>query len=199
LKEEVKHSNMPGGLERLNCLSQEAATAELLNCCGSRNWARQMSEQRPFRHLRALTESADRIWWSLDRQDWLEAFCSHPKIGESKKGVIASQSVKEQQSVKERQSMDARKESLSNKWSEGEQSGARVASQEVMNALAEANRTYKSKFGYIFIVCATRKTAEEMLSLLEQRLHNDADTELRVAAEEQTRITHLRLEKLLNI
>jgi OHCU decarboxylase len=178
LKEANAQSNIGNGLERLNSLPAEAASTELVNCCGSRRWAEQLSEHRPFVDLAALLEQADRIWWSLDQEDWLEAFRSHPKIGERKTNVAAA--------------------ARSRKWSEGEQAGARGASQETMDALAEANRTYESKFGFIFIVCATGKTAEEMLRLLRQRLANDHDTELRIAAEEQRRITHLRLQKLLD-
>lgn len=154
---------MSEGLERLNAVSSEEATARLLPCCGSRAWARRMAEGRPFQSLAEMKERADGIWWSLGPEDWREAFAAHPRIGE--KG---------------------------GRWSEQEQAGAREADR---TALVEANRLYESRFDHIFIVCATGKSAEEMLDLLRSRLDNDPETELRIAAEEQRKITHLRLEK----
>jgi OHCU decarboxylase len=121
--------------------------------------------------------AADEIWWSLAAHDWLEAFAAHPQIG-------GRRAAREQ---------DAQAQS----WSEQEQSGARDAEQSTLDELAAANRAYQEKFGHIFIVCATGKTAAEMLALLRARLPNDAATELRNAAEEQRKITKLRLEKLL--
>ncbi|MGH9900257.1 MAG: 2-oxo-4-hydroxy-4-carboxy-5-ureidoimidazoline decarboxylase [Pyrinomonadaceae bacterium] len=165
------------GIEQLNSLPHEEATAELRKCCGSANWARQMSGRRPFNNVRELFEAADRVWWGLDRQDWLEAFRSHPRIGERE----AEQSV----------SPEARR------WSEEEQRETEGATRETLLALAEADRAYRDKFGYIFIICATGKSAVEMLSRLKRRLDNDPETELCVAAEEQRRITRLRLQKLL--
>jgi OHCU decarboxylase len=124
-------------------------------------------------------KSADEIWWSLDAPDWLEAFAAHPKIGGRK---AASE-------------QDAQAQS----WSEQEQSGVRDAGAATLDELAEANRAYEERFGHIFIVCATGKTAGEMRALLRARLQNDAATELRNAAEEQRKITHLRLEKMLEV
>lgn len=182
-------------------MTREEAFAALLNCCGSREWARQVCELRPFRHADELAETADRAWWNLEPQDWLEAFRSHPKIGERKTDEHTRQSDEESKSlVEKRDGKDGAggKENLSSRWSEAEQSRAQDASQETLEALADANETYENKFGHIFIVCATGKNAGEMLSLLHQRMDNDSGTELRVAAEEQRRITRLRLEKLLN-
>lgn len=178
MPEEVERPNAQDGLERLNALEAEEAIAELHKCCGSKRWAQRMSEQRPFPDVPALLETANRIWWDLDDEDWLEAFRSHPKIG----GTKAAQPVSD----------DARR------WSEAEQAGTHSASRETAAALAAANRAYEERFGYIFIVCATGKTSAEMLALLHERLNNDPGVELRVAAEEQRRITHLRLHKLLN-
>ena len=121
----------------------------------------------------------ERVWRELGREDWLEAFRAHPKIGEQRAAASAGE--------------DARR------WSEGEQSRAREASTETLDALVEANREYEEKFGFIFIVCATGKSAEEMLSTLRARIRNDAETELRVAVEEQWRITELRIKKLLDV
>jgi OHCU decarboxylase len=164
-------------LDEFNALPPEAAQAELMKCCGSRNWAQAMADARPFGDIEGLLSTADRIWWSLKAADWLEAFSHHPQIGE-KKGARA-------------QAAEA------SRWSEEEQSGTRGAEVETKEALASANRVYLRKFGYIFIVCATGKNSDEMLSLCEERLSNDAQTELRIAAGEQRRITQLRLRKLL--
>ena len=168
---------MREGLEDLNALSQEEAEAALLKCCGSTLWARRMAEERPFRDLQDLTAKADAVWWALDEEDWLEAFSRHPKIGERKS---------ERAQAREAQ-----------QWSEAEQAGVSGAGQETSLALAAANSEYERKFGYIYIVCATGKSADEMLAILRGRLQNDADKEIHVAAEEQRRITHLRLQKLL--
>ncbi|HEU4594376.1 MAG TPA: 2-oxo-4-hydroxy-4-carboxy-5-ureidoimidazoline decarboxylase [Pyrinomonadaceae bacterium] len=169
---------MDEALRHLNSLAPEEVQAELLKCCGSTRWAREMAGRRPFADERALLEAADRVWLGLSHEDWLEAFRSHPKIGERKAARETG--------------AEARR------WSAEEQRGTSEAAPDVLAELAEANREYERKFGYIFIVCATGKSAAEMLSLLRQRLRNDPETELRVAAEEQRRITRLRLEKLLD-
>ncbi len=136
-----------------------------------------MAEARPFADMDGLLAASDCIWWALDAADWLEAFSHHPRIGEKKgERPQAAQAAR---------------------WSEEEQSGTRDAQTETMAALAVANHAYLNKFGYIFIVCASGKSSGEMLALCQQRLANDAETELRIAAEEQRRITHLRLRKLL--
>ncbi len=168
---------MSCGLDQLNLLSAEQARAELLKCCGSRNWARALAAARPFANAKDVFGKADRVWWSLDATDWLEAFRAHPKIGEKKAATA--------------QSSEARR------WSAEEQSGTSSASAETVATLAEANRAYEKRFGHIFIVCAKGKSAEEMLGILKQRLQNDPETELRIAAEEQSKITRLRLERLL--
>ncbi|HEV7903149.1 MAG TPA: 2-oxo-4-hydroxy-4-carboxy-5-ureidoimidazoline decarboxylase [Pyrinomonadaceae bacterium] len=168
---------MHENLARLNTLDAAEAERELLKCCGSQAWAQGLAAQRPFGETRELFTAADEIWRSLDKEDWLEAFAAHPKIG----GKRAARG------------QDAQAQS----WSEQEQSGARDAGQATLDELAEANRVYEERFGHIFIVCATGKTAAEMLALLRARLPNDAGKELRNAAEEQRKITRLRLEKLL--
>jgi allantoicase len=160
---------MVTALDRLNALEAGEAQAALLTCCGSRAWARRMAESRPFLDWPHLVGVSDRTWWSLGREDRLEAFAAHPRIGE--KG---------------------------GRWSEQEQAGASGADAETVAALVEANRLYESRFDHIFIVCATGKTAEEMLGLLRERLPNDPDTEMRIATGEQRKITTLRLEKLLS-
>jgi OHCU decarboxylase len=164
-------------LEQFNSLARDEAMQELLKCCGARRWAERIVDERPFHGLESILRASDRIWLGLDASDWLEAFGHHPKIGEKK----AEREVSE----------DARR------WSEEEQSGTNASAEEVRQELVAANREYERRFGFIFIVCAMGKTTEEMLSLLKERLKNDADRELHIAAEEQRRITNLRLKKLL--
>ena len=165
-------------LERLNSIPASEAESELLKCCGSKSWAKQMARARPFAGWDELTTKAEHIWWSLEPADWLEAFHSHPRIG--KKKAAAATAVEAQ------------------KWSEDEQSGIRNSAGQTIDALAELNRRYEEKFGYIFIVCATGKSSEEMLAILRARLENSPDEELRTAAAEQARITQLRLKKLID-
>ena len=177
-------------LERLNHLPAEEAQARLLSCCGSREWARRLAAKRPFGSAEALAEAAGRIWASLSREDWLEAFAAHPRIGAgTEKGTDSFN----------RPSLSGaeRKTDLSRFWARGEQAGARSATPETLARLADANRRYEDRFGHVFIVCASGKSAAEMLALAEARLHNDAQTELAIAAEEQRQITRLRLAKLL--
>lgn len=164
-------------LASLNSLTAEEAAKELRQCCGSRRWAEQMSNDRPYSTLEALTTHADHVWWSLTPEDWLEAFRSHPKIGEKK--VSDKVSAQSQQ------------------WSGQEQAGVSSASQDTVDSLAELNRAYEQKFGFIFIICATGKSSDEMLAALKERLQHDSDTELHLAAAEQAKITQLRLKKLL--
>jgi 2-oxo-4-hydroxy-4-carboxy-5-ureidoimidazoline decarboxylase len=154
----------------------EAALA-FCRCCGSTRWSREMQWARPFESEAAVLEAADRIWWALEPADWLEAFASHPKIG-AREAALPEH---------------ARTEA----WSRAEQSGAGNASTEVLEKLAEMNRRYESRFGYIFIVCATGKSGDEMLAILESRLSNSPDDEIRCAAAEQAKITRIRLEKTL--
>jgi OHCU decarboxylase len=165
-------------LDQLNEFSAEQAEAEFLKCCGCRKWARALTVARPFASADDLAAKADSLWWSLNDEDWLEAFRAHPKIGEQK--AAAAQPAQAQN------------------WSAQEQAGVKAAATETKAALAAGNQEYEKRFGFIFIVCATGKTSEEMSAILNERLQNDAATELRVAAEEQRKITRLRLEKLLS-
>lgn len=164
-------------LEELNRLSPEQAEAEFLQCCGSSAWAKRMTEARPFSNSDEISSRADEIWWRLNEEDWLEAFRAHPKIGEKK--AEAAQTAQAQ------------------RWSANEQSESQKAAAETKAALANGNRQYEQRFGFLFIICATGKSAEEILAALNRRLDNDSKTELRVAAEEQRKITQLRLQKLL--
>ena len=165
-------------LDRLNSLPASEAESELLKCCGSKRWAQRMVQARPFASSSELTTKAEQIWWGLEPADWLEAFHSHPKIGEQKAAAPTSDQSK--------------------RWSEAEQAGVSDAATQTLQALAVLNREYEEKFGYIFIVCATGKSSEEMLGILRARLENPIDEELRNAAAEQALITQLRLKKLID-
>lgn len=169
--------NMQRDLSWLNSLTDDEATKELLQCCGSKRWASATATGRPYSDLETLLATSSDIWWQLDRNDWLEAFRSHPKIGEKKaEGQVSAQS---------------------QQWSGQEQSGVDSASHETTSSLSALNEAYEKKFGYIFIICATGKTSDEMLTALRERLEHDPETELPIAAEEQSKITDLRLKKLL--
>jgi OHCU decarboxylase len=165
-------------LHWLNGLPPDEASKEFLKCCGSSRWAQQMVKSRPYLSLEALTTAVRDVWWSLEPTDWLEAFRSHPKIGEKK----AAEPVSTQ----------------SQEWSGREQAGVQAAHQETLDSLAKLNRDYEEKFGFIFIVCATGKSADEMLGILRERLGNDVTAEVRNAAAEQAKITELRLKKLVH-
>jgi len=162
-------------LELWNAATTEQAAEQILPCNGSRAWAEQMAALRPFATPFDLTCTADIIWRSLPASDWQQAFDSHPRIGEHKAKAATAESLK---------------------WSADEQSAANPDEQ-IKAALAEGNRAYEQKFGRIFIVCATGKSAAEMLTILNQRMANDPATELREAAEQQRQITQVRLRKWL--
>jgi len=164
-------------LDQLNTLPGAEARQELLKCCGAHRWAQKMTEMRPFASVAELLSTADRVWWSLSEADWQEAFHAHPRIGEKKAATAQSTAAK--------------------RWSAQEQSGMAAAAAETVRELAERNRDYEQRFGFIFIVCATGKSSDEMLAIINQRIKNDPATELRAAVEEQRKITQLRLEKLL--
>lgn len=163
-------------IAHLNALGAAQAEAAFVLCCGARRWARALTAARPFGDRAALLTAAESAWPALTGDDWREAFTHHPQIGDTE-GLRARADTRE--------------------WAGGEQSGARTASQETLRALAAGNAAYREKFGYIFIVCATGRSASEMLDLLQARLPNPPDVELPLAAEEQKKITRLRLGKLL--
>ena len=171
--------DLEGPIGKLNRLSAGEARAALLACCGSTRWVSEVAALRPFWDVGQLLNIAGRVWRELGREDWLEAFRAHPKIGE--------------------QRAERETGAEAGRWSEGEQARAREAPAETLAALSEANRDYEGRFGFIFIVCAAGKSAEEMLALLRERINNDPEAELRVAAGEQWRITELRLRKFLNV
>ena len=136
-----------------------------------------MADARPFPMLEKLFETAETVWHALSTADQLEAYAAHPKIGSKK--AAASQ---------KKRAAD---------WSAGEQAGVATAASEVGEQLAAVNRLYEKKFGFIFIVCATGKSADEMLAICRARLGNTPETELKIVAEEQRKITEIRLNKLL--
>ncbi len=145
----------------------------LTRACGSSRWADRMMARRPFGNRPRLLRAARVEWFGLTEADWLEAFSQHPTIGD-------------------RASLAGRFPA-SHDLSATEQAGVSAAHGKVLSELAEANATYLDRFGFIFIVCATGKTAEEMLQILRDRLPNNRATEIRIAAEEQARITAIRL------
>jgi OHCU decarboxylase len=164
-------------LDWLNALPSEAARQELLKCCGATRWATTVAQRRPFATLEQLLAQANEVWWALADDDWLEAFRSHPRIGERKAAAPVT--------------------SQSQQWSTQEQQGVQRVTQDAVEKLAHLNRVYEQKFGFIFIVCATGKSTDEILALLEERIGNEPAAELRIAAAEQAKITELRLRKLL--
>jgi 2-oxo-4-hydroxy-4-carboxy-5-ureidoimidazoline decarboxylase len=161
-----------------NKLDQASAVASILPCCGSARWARELVETRPINTETELLERSDVIWKALSPDDWDEAFRSHPRIGERRTATATAQSVE---------------------WSSSEQSSMARSSTEIRAALEQGNQLYEQRFGRIYIVCATGKSAEEMLADLQRRLHNKVETELQEAAEQQRQITRLRLRKWLDL
>lgn len=164
-------------VERLNGLSDADARQALERCCGATRWVDGMLAGRPFASPSALLERAESVWIGLEARDFLEAFSHHPEIGEG---------------LAELRRRFAGTAALS----ESEQAGASGASEATLRALAEQNRAYRERFGYTFIVCATGKSAAEMLAILERRLQSTPELELSLAAAEQAKITRLRLEKV---
>ena len=160
-------------------LAKEKQKALLEQCCGSSVWTNKMLDSLPVGNLSELLDLAEEKWYECNRNDWLEAFEHHPMIGDIN--------------------------SLKKKYAgtltlaTHEQSGVNSATEELLKELAETNKGYKNKFGYIFIVCASGKSAEQMLQLITQRITNDSDTEIKIAMEEQNKITKLRLEKLFTV
>ena len=161
---------------RLDAAAPDEARDLLRSCCGAQAWVDRMMARRPFGSNEALVGAAREEWFALGRPDWLDAFSHHPKIGD-------------RDPLRQRFARTAH-------LSEREQAGVDGASENVLEDLAEGNREYERRFGYIFIVCASGKSADEMLGLLRQRLPNPPDVEIRVAVEEQARIMELRLMRL---
>ncbi|MCR6651035.1 MAG: 2-oxo-4-hydroxy-4-carboxy-5-ureidoimidazoline decarboxylase [Cellvibrionaceae bacterium] len=164
-------------LDEFNALSSSDAKHLLIQCCAAQAWVDRMIAKRPFATFDDVLLATDHIWHTLSEADFLEAFEAHPQIGnvESLRAKYASTKT----------------------LAAGEQAAVAVASEKVLRDLVDGNRVYLQKFGFIFIVFATGKSAEQMLSLLQARLPNDRYSEIKNAAEEQCKITRLRLQKLL--
>ena len=164
-------------LARWNGLRSDEAAEEILPCCGSRAWSRGMAARRPIVAETALLTACNEVWKSLAESDWMEAFRSHPRIGESASPVGSTRSAS---------------------WSKEEQRKVGAATEDIKVALAEGNRAYEQRFNRIFIICAAGKSAPEILEILRRRLQNEPVAELHEAAEQQRLITHLRLKKWLS-
>jgi OHCU decarboxylase len=161
-------------LAAFNALPPAAAEAELLACCSSPRWAAAVAALRPFRDLDQLQEAADEAWWALDEGDWFDAIAAHPRIGERAVGGGAHE-----------------------RWSAAEQADAQRAEQAVRDEIARLNVDYELRFGHVFLICASGRSGEEILAELRRRLDHAPETELRTAAEEQAKITRLRLGQLV--
>lgn len=167
---------MNATLEAWNDADPASAVEVMIACCGARRWAEKMVLLRPIGNVVELRMAADRVWSEMGEADWLEAFACHPRIGERKNAHAAAKSAE---------------------WSRQEQWSAGTAAEDVLAKLSQRNSQYEQQFGFTYIVCATGKSAEEMLAILERRLGNDRDTELREAAEQQRQIMQIRLGKWL--
>lgn len=165
-------------IQELNSLPKTDLAEALQKCCGATAWVQNMVALFPIADAESIMAEATAQWNKLSEADWREAFTHHPKIG----GDVAA--------LRE-------KFASTSTWAEGEQASVKQASQATLEALAAGNTEYEQKFGYIFIVCATGKTADEMLALLQARLPNKPEVEIVIAAGEQDKITRIRLEKLL--
>jgi allantoicase len=175
--------DLPGAgdplLVELNELDAGAAREMFHRCCGSARWAAVMEAARPFASRTHLFGAAEQLWWGLGDGDWKEAFTHHPKIG-SDISVLRE------------------KFAATADLSEGEQAGVSGASDETLAALAQGNIDYEARFGFVFLICATGKSAAEMLASLQERIENEAPAELRIAAGEQVKITRIRLDPAAN-
>jgi 2-oxo-4-hydroxy-4-carboxy-5-ureidoimidazoline decarboxylase len=163
-------------LQEFNSLSKKEAFENLFRCCGSTHWANEVMENFPFTSVEELKSISDQIWMQCDKKDWLEAFSHHPKIGER----------------------PGQKHESTATWAGDEQSGMKAADEKTKSELALLNAEYEETFGYIYLICATGKTSEELLSILKVRINNEASIELQISATEQNKITHLRIDKLFS-
>ena len=167
---------MNATLQSWNAASADTALEAMIACCGSRRWAAAMVALRPIRNVAELSTAADEVWARMEEADWMEAFARHPRIGGQKAAHASAQS---------------------SAWSSQEQSSAHEAAEQVLAELTAGNALYEQRFGFTYIVCATGKSAEEMLAILNRRLAGDRAGELREAAEQQRQITQIRLGKWL--
>ncbi len=164
-------------LARFNSMSDDAASAELHRCCHSQRWVEGVMGRRPFESAEKLYEAASVVWTALGEVDWREAFAGHPRIGDRdglKSAPLATRA-----------------------WAHAEQGGALADSEDIIAKLAGMNQQYEIKFGHIFLICASGKSGGDMIGEIQKRMNHSADTELRAAADEQAKITRLRLERLV--
>jgi allantoicase len=164
------------GLRQLGRIPEHEAHAALLRCCGSTAWAAAMTALRPFEDQAALLRAAEREYWKLGEEAWLEAFATHPRLG-GRTGEVGDGAPG---------------------WSSQEQRGVAGAEEALLGELASANQAYLDRFDFVFLLCATGRSATEMLAELRRRISRPRDEELRTAAEEQLKITRLRLIKLVD-
>ena len=167
---------MNASLAVWNSADSRDAVETMLACCGARRWAEAMAMLRPIASPEELFDAADREWSKMNEPDWLQAFACHPRIGERKAGHVSARSAA---------------------WSSQEQSSTEAAQRRVLTELAEGNAKYEERYGFTYIVCATGKSAEEMLAILRRRLESGRATELREAVEQQRQIMQIRLRKWL--
>jgi OHCU decarboxylase len=160
-----------------NAADATEARNAMLACCGSKRWADAMVALRPIASVFVLSEAADRVWATMQEADWLEAFACHPRIGDRNASIHAGEQ--------------------SAAWSRTEQAQTNSASDRVLEEIAAGNERYEERFGFTYIVCATGKSAEEMLAILNRRLGSTREIELREAAEQQRQIMQIRLGKWL--
>jgi 2-oxo-4-hydroxy-4-carboxy-5-ureidoimidazoline decarboxylase len=165
-------------LDAWNRSERTAAVSALLSCCAAQRWTEGVTAMRPFMKEEDLFAAADHVWAEMQEADWMQAFRAHPRIGDRKPVHASAQS---------------------SAWSRQEQASADTAQAEVLAQLARGNERYEELFGFTYIVCATGKSAEEMLGILQRRLASDRQTELREAAEQQRQITQIRLRKWLQV
>jgi 2-oxo-4-hydroxy-4-carboxy-5-ureidoimidazoline decarboxylase len=165
-------------LEELNKLDETSARMSLSQCCGAEKWVKAMVASRPFLAREQLFEKANKCFDTLSDSDWLEAYTHHPRIGDV-------------ESLREKFASTAA-------WASKEQGSVSDADEAVILELKNTNDKYFDRYGFIFIVCATGKSASEMLEILNSRMENDNKSEIQIAADEQKKITNLRMEKLLS-
>jgi len=165
-------------VSQFNTLDKTEKGILLEQCCGSKTWISKMLEEKLPEEEDRLLKTAEEKWYACSEEDWKEAFLHHPKIGDKE---------------------TLRKKFSKDRFASGEQSSVNIATEETLEALAQGNKEYEEKFGYIFIVCATGKSADEMLAILQSRLPNDPEKEIKIAMEEQNKITRLRLQKLFEL
>ena len=174
---------------RLDDASADEARERLRACCGSTRWVERMLVRRPFGDQSSLLAAARDEWFGLGEDDWREAFAHHPRIGDR---ADLARRLADTRHISERVEPGVEGAGGRDKGARGEGNPG----DDELSALAEANRVYEQRFGYIFIVCASGRTAAQMLALLRARLGNNPDVEIRVAAAEQAEITTLRLRGL---